>query len=109
MAEDGALFWEADQTIGEAEGRDPALTIPVRRAEAAKDEACQFMADGATERMNNNDPTLWEGFVSDFGQLVTLVFPVPMVERCAGAQAAYRQSLDDLRQQLNAATETALR
>lgn len=107
MAQNSELFWDGEQTIATADetGRHPELVAAVYRTEAAKEDACQFIMDGATERMEQKDPTtpaLWDGFVSDLGQLIALLVPIPMVENCAAAQAAYRKSLDDLRQRLDA-------
>lgn len=96
---DSRLVIEADKAAAAAEAVDPDLTNRLYEAEDEKRSACQTIYASISELMQR-DPTYGEQLASDIGLFLAFFFPFDEVERCAKAQAAYRDAIDDLKQRL---------
>ena len=71
------------------------LETPVYEAEAAKDDACDFLHHAVFDRCNR-DPSFFEQFTSDLSSAIVLMLPIGQVEDCADAFAAYSAAVDTL-------------
>jgi hypothetical protein len=101
IAEDSRLVTEADHAVTAAERQGTGMEQPVYEAEATKSEACKFIYDEVSQRLDR-EPRFAEQFRSDLSTLIVLLVPVNDVERCARAFEAYRASVVALEHQLAA-------
>lgn len=95
LKEESRVMAEADALVTSAEEAGNGLEQPVYEAEAAKDEACQFLHSAVFDRFNR-DPGFFEQFVSDLSAAVALMVPVAQVEDCADAFDSYSAAVDSL-------------
>jgi len=100
LAEQGRLTPEADRLASAAEPLGTGLEKPVYDAEDAQLEACRFLTEATVERMQQQDPSFGQQFVSDLSEVVVLLVPVEPVERCADSIHAYRDSIAQLEREL---------
>jgi hypothetical protein len=104
LKEESRIVAEADPLLVSAEEAGNGMERQVYEAEAAKDEACDFLHSAVFDRFNR-DPGFFEQFVSDFSSAVVLFFPVGQVEDCAEAFATYSAAVDNLANSINSAAE----
>lgn len=103
LAQDSALFWVANESVTEASAFDPALAGPVTKAEAVKQIACARIYAAMSARVAAGEPSLGDRVVDTMSALFVRVVPVPSVERCAVAIAAYRDAVASLERTLQTA------
>src|SRR5262245_19694063 len=92
ITQNSRLVAEADRAVSAAEPLGTGLEQPVYEAETAKNDACKFIYDEMSERMDR-ESRFAERFRTDVSTLFVLLVPVPDVERCARAFDAYHASV----------------
>ena len=83
------------------ESAAPELTTQMYDAEDAKRAACEAIYAPIAAYMTT-PPSFSEEFASDVGAFIAYIIPIPSVERCAEAQAQYRQAVEALEQRVGA-------
>ncbi len=83
------------------------LEVPVYAAEEVKDQACEFLHAAVRDRLQR-EPGFGEQFISDLSSAVILIFPIPQVERCAEALAAYGGAVTALSRKIDNSAANAL-
>ena len=96
LAEQGRLTPEADRLATAAESLGTGIEEPVYDAEDSQLAACRFLTEATVERMQEDDPTFGEQFVSDLSAVIVLLVPIEPVESCADSIKAYRDSIAQL-------------
>jgi len=96
LKRDSLLVGRADKIATQAEAIDPDLTTAMYDAEDAKRAACQTLYASVTELMRRPQ-TFGEELYSDLGQFIAYFIPIDELERCAAAQDAYADTVEDLR------------
>lgn len=99
LKRDSKLVAEADEAATAAEALDPDLATPLYDAEDVKREACQSIYASISELMQRR-PSFGEQLASDLGLFVAYVVPFEEIERCAEAQAAYGEAVEELKMRL---------
>jgi len=107
LSEESRVLTEADPLVRSAEELGNGLERPVYAAEEFKDRACDFLHAAVLDRFQRN-PGLGEQFVSDLSSAVVLLFPIPRVERCAEALAAYGGTVDALSREIDRSAANTL-
>jgi hypothetical protein len=100
LAEQGRLTPEADRLAGAAEPLGTGLEQSVYDAEDKQLAACRFLTEATVDRMQQQNPSFGEQFVSDLSEVVVLLVPIGPVERCADSIHAYRDSIAQLEREL---------
>jgi hypothetical protein len=96
LEEDSRLGWEAETVISSAEELAPGLQDELYAAEAARHAACKPVTEAVQQRIAEGEGAFMSRLRSDFAELVALLVPIPVVERCAEAQTAYRLEVASL-------------
>jgi hypothetical protein len=104
LKEESRVMAEADPLLVSAEEVGNGMERQVYDAEAAKDEACDFLHSAVFDRFNR-DPSFFEQFVSDLSATVVMIFPIGEVEDCAEAFATYTAAVDNLANSMKDAAE----
>lgn len=100
LAEQGRLTPEADRLASAAEPLGTGIEQPVYDAEDKQLAECRFLTEATVDRMQQQNPTFGEQFVSDLSEVIVLLVPVGPVERCADSIHAYRDSIAQLEREL---------
>jgi len=100
LAEQGRLTPEADRLAGAAEPLGTGMEKSVYDAEDKQLADCRFLTEATVDRMQQQNPTFGEQFVSDLSEVVVLLVPIAPVERCADAIHDYRDSIAQLEREL---------
>jgi len=99
LSEEGRLTADADRVATAAETLGTGLEDRVYDAEDVKLEACRFLTEATVDRMQR-EPSFGEQFMSDLSSVVVLMIPVGLVEGCAEALYAFRESIAELEHRL---------
>lgn len=101
LAEDSALYWEADEFLAEVEDMNLGLEAAVNDAEVEKMEACKSLYKAVEVRvvreLHDGPLPFGEKFVYDAKLLVALLVPLSRVEQCRAAFETYREEFEKLR------------
>jgi hypothetical protein len=104
LKEESRVMAEADPLLLSAEETGSGLEQQVYEAEAAKDEACEFLHAAVFDRFNR-DPTFFEQFLSDLSASIVLFIPIGQMEDCAAAFDTYSASVESLASSMQSAAE----
>ncbi|HZF36176.1 MAG TPA: hypothetical protein VE914_20435 [Candidatus Angelobacter sp.] len=99
LSRDSILVAKADDIAAAAEAVDPELATEMYDAEDAKRAACETIYQSISAQMTQR-PSYGEELGSDVGLFVAYLVPIPEVERCARAQAAYQVAVERLQKRL---------
>lgn len=100
LSKQGQTFWESEQLVEHPDAQGSEQLAAFLDAEDAKVEQCRRIDGAVSERMQKDTLPFWEQLWSDLTQLVALVVPIPVVERCAAAHDDYHRALERLRESL---------
>ncbi len=98
LSKQGQTFWEAEQLVENADAQGSEQVAAVLEAEEVKVEQCERIDGAVTERMQRDTLPFSEQLWSDLTLLVSLMVPIPVVERCAAAHDDYYRALERLRE-----------
>ena len=107
LSEESRVLMEADPMVRSSEELANGREVPVYAAEEIKDQACEFLHAAVRDRMQR-DAGFGEQFISDLSSAVALIFPIPQVERCAEALAAYSVAVAVLSRNIDNSAADAL-
>jgi hypothetical protein len=107
LSEESRVLMEADPMVRSSEELANGFEVPVYAAEEVKDQACEFLHAAVRDRLQR-EPGFGEQFISDLSSAVALIFPIPQVERCAEALAAYGGAVTALSRKIDNSAANAL-
>ena len=104
LAQDSALYWEADEFLASVEDMNLGLEDAVNRAEQEKIQACKKLYKAVKIRivreLHEGPLPFGEKFLYDAKLLLALLMPLGSVERCRAAVELYEQEYVRLRDAL---------
>jgi len=107
LSEESRVLMEADPMVRSSEELANGLEVPVYAAEEFKDQACEFLHAAVRDRLQR-DAGFGEQFISDLSSALALIFPIPLVERCAEALETYSGAVAALSRKIDNSAANAL-